>query len=40
MWRKDNRIGAEGASALSEAVKVNTTLTTLALECESAIKHH
>ena len=30
----DNVIGAEGAKALSETLKINTTLTTLNLECE------
>ena len=28
-----NRIGDEGAKAMSEMVKVNSTLTTLYLEC-------
>ena len=31
----DNRIGAEGAKALSEMLKVNTTLNTLNLMSES-----
>ena len=30
----DNEIGAEGASALSESLKINTTLTKLDLRCE------
>ena len=31
----DNQIGAEGAKAMSETLKMNTTLTSLNLECES-----
>ena len=30
----DNRIGAEGASKISEALKVNTTLTKLELDSD------
>ena len=30
----DNNIGAEGARLMSEALKTNTTLTTLNLSCE------
>ncbi len=29
-----NRIGAEGASKISESLKVNTTLTVLNLSCD------
>jgi len=29
-----NKIGAEGASKISESLKVNTTLTTLDLGCD------
>ena len=32
----DNRMGAEGAKAMSEMLKVNTTFTTLNLRCEEA----
>ena len=32
--RTDNGIGDEGASKISEALKVNTTLTKLYLECD------
>ena len=31
--KTDNKIGDEGARALSEALKVNTTLVTLSLAC-------
>ena len=34
MCRAGNDIGAEGASALSDALKTNTTLQSLNLECE------
>ena len=34
----DNGIGVEGAKAMSEMVKVNSTLTTLDLECEEERK--
>ena len=30
----DNKIGAEGASKISESLKVNTTLTKLNLHCD------
>ena len=30
----DNEIGAEGASKISESLKVNTTLTELNLDCD------
>ena len=30
----DNKIGAEGATALSEMLKVNTALTEIYLRCE------
>ena len=33
-----NRIGVEGAKAMSEMLKVNTTLTTLNLSCEEERK--
>ena len=33
-----NEIGAEGAKAMSEMVKVNSTLTTLDLSCEEERK--
>ena len=33
-----NRIGVEGAKAMSEMVKVNSTLTTLDLSCEEERK--
>ena len=33
-----NRIGAEGAKAMSEMMKVNSTLTTLNLGCEEERK--
>ena len=33
-----NEIGAEGAKAMSEMLKVNTTLTTLDLSCEEERK--
>ena len=31
----DNGIGAEGAKALAEALKVNTTVTSIDLSCKS-----
>ena len=34
----ENRIGAEGAKAMSEMLKVNTTLTELNLGCEEERK--
>ena len=34
----DNKIGAEGTRLLSEALKTNTTLTTLNLRCEQEDK--
>ena len=34
----DNGIGVEGAKAMSEMVKVNSTLTTLNLSCEEVRK--
>ena len=34
----DNKIGDEGAKAMSEMLKVNTTLTTLNLSCEEERK--
>ena len=34
----DNMIGDEGAKALSEMVKVNSTLTSLNLICEEEIE--
>ena len=34
----DNMSGAEGAKALSEMLKVNTTLTSLNLGCEGKIE--
>ena len=34
----DNNIGAEGARLMSEALKTNTTLTTLYLGCEQEDK--
>ena len=34
----DNEIGDEGAKAVSEMMKVNTTLTTLDLRCEEERK--
>ena len=34
----DNRIGEEGAKAMSEMMKVNSTLTTLNLGCEEERK--
>ena len=34
----DNGIGAEGAKAMSEVLKVNTTLTSLDLECDEERK--
>ena len=34
----DNGIGVEGAKAMSEMLKVNTTLTTLNLGCEEERK--
>ena len=34
----DNEIGDEGAKAMSEMMKVNTTLTTLDLSCEEERK--
>ena len=30
----DNKIGDEGASAISESLKINTTLTELNLRCD------
>ena len=33
-----SKIGAEGARALSEALKINTTLQSLNLECEQERK--
>ena len=33
-----NEIGVEGAKAMSEMLKVNTTLTTLNLSCEEERK--
>ena len=33
-----NRIGVEGAKAMSEMMKVNSTLTTLDLSCEEERK--
>ena len=34
----DNEIGDEGAKAMSEMMKVNTTLTSLDLSCEKEAK--
>ena len=34
----DNEIGVEGAKAMSEMLKVNSTLTTLNLGCEEERK--
>ena len=34
---KGNDIGAEGAIAISESLKTNTTLTELDLECDDKI---
>ena len=34
----DNEIGDEGAKAMSEMLKVNSTLTTLDLRCEEERK--